>query len=413
MKFRTDMRCSAVILIFCSFASAQRGEEEVPLMRPDERETVDNQSLAFNKSLESVLTDAAKSTVLIWGRGRRPVEAAYGTVIGDGSQVLTKWSQIEPYRDSLYVQGGRGEAAKAEVSGVYTEEDLALLDITPEGAASFTPAKFFGSQLVLGDFLAASRPKGKPGAFGVVSVLERNLRETDQAHLGIMADASYRGEGVRISNVQPEYGAAEAGLQGGDVILRIGDRTISGLQEMKNAMSGMHPGDKVMLLIESAGKERSVEVMLSNRPMLGQFSGDRLNQMERMGGEPNRVRDGFSRVIQSDMQIKANKVGGPVADLRGNIVGITMARADRTRTYIMGSATVMELLKQKTDSVEQALAKAEEKKQQLAEQRRALLSKLTPQQGKPRDAQRMRRHLGDVERLNERLDREMDMLGAR
>jgi S1-C subfamily serine protease len=413
MKIRTTMRCCALFLILCPFAAAQRGEEEVPLMRPDERETVDAQSEAFNRSLESVLSEAAKSTVLIWGRGRRPMEVAYGTVIGDGTQVLTKWSQIEPYLDTLYVQGGKGEAAKAQVSGVFTEEDLALLDIAPDGKVAFTPAKFHGSQLALGDFLAASRPNGKPGAFGIVSVLERNLRETDQAHLGIMADAAYRGEGVRIANVQPEYGAAEAGIQGGDVILKLGDRTISGLQELKNAMSGMHPGDKVTLLIESAGKARSVEVMLSNRPMLGQFSGDRLNQMERMGGEPNRVRDGFSRVVQSDMQIKANKVGGPVVDLRGNIVGITMARADRTRTYIMGSSALLDLLKQKTDTVAGALAKVEEKKLQLAEERRALLSKMTPPQGKPRNAQRMRRHLSDVERLNERLDREMDILGTR
>lgn len=412
MKICITTRSCALFLVLCPFASAQRGEEEVPLMRPDERETVDAQSEAFNTSLEPALVDAAKSTVLIWGRDRRPTEVAYGTVIGDGTQVLTKWSQIQPYLDTLYVQGGKGEAAKAEVSGVFVEEDLALLDLAADGSVAFTPAKFHESPLGLGDFLAASRPNGKPGAFGVVSVLERNLRETDQAHLGIMADSAYRGEGVRIANVQPEYGAAEAGLQAGDVILKLGDRTLSGLQELKNAMSGKNPGDTVKLQIESAGKEREVEVMLSNRPMLGQFSGDRLNQMERMGGEPNRVRDGFSRVIQSDMQIQANKVGGPVADLAGNIVGITMARADRTRTYIMGSAALLDVLKGKADTVEDALAKAEEKKQQLAEQRRLLLPKMR-EMAKPRDAQRMRRHLSDVERLNERLSREMDILGAR
>jgi len=412
MKIFRTINCCALLLAVSPVATAQRGEEEVPLMRPDERRTVDAQTLAFNRSLEPVLQEAAKSTVLIWGRAGKPIEVAYGTVIGNGTQVLTKWSQIQPYLDTLYVQGGKGEAAKAEVAGVFTEEDLALLDIAADGSVAFTPAKFQASQLALGNFLAASRPNGKPGAFGVVGVLERNLRETDQAHLGIMADSEYRGEGVRISNVQPEYGAADAGLQAGDVILRLGERTISGLQELKNAMSGMHPGDTVKLLIESAGKERNVDVMLSNRPVFGQFSGDRLNQMERMGGEPNRVRDGFSRVVQSDMQIEANKVGGPVVDLRGNVVGITMARADRTRTYIMGSAAVMDLLKQKTDTIAEALAKAEEKKQQLAEERRAMIPKMRAQ-GKPQDPQRMRRHLNDTERLIERMNREMEELGAR
>lgn len=413
MKITLTIRCCALLLGASTLAPAQREEEEVPLMRPDEKEAVDAQTDAFNKALEGVVKDASSSTVLIWGRGREPLELAYGTVIGNGTQVLTKWSQIAQYADALFVQSGKGEAAKAEVSGVYSDEDLALLEIKGEaGGETFVPAKFFEVPLTLGRFLAASRPNGKPGAFGVVGVLERNLRETDQAHLGIMVDPTYKGDGIKIASVQPEFGAAEAGLQAGDVILKLDDRTLSGLQEMKNAMSGKSPGEKVVLLIESAGKERSIEVVLSNRPVLGQFSGDRLNQMERMGGEPNRVRDGFSRVVQSDMQIEANRVGGPVVDLDGRIVGITMARADRTRTYIMGSSAVMALLKGKPDTVEEALAKADLKKQELAEQRRALIPKMRAQ-GKPRDAQRMRRHLSDTERLIDRLNREMEELGAR
>lgn len=413
MKITQTIRCCAVLLGFSSMATAQGGKDEVPLMRPDEKKAVDAQTLAFNYALKPVVREAAKSTVLIWGRDGKPLELAYGTVIGDGTQVLTKWSQIEPYTDTLYVQSGEGEAAKAVVSGVYTDEDLALLQIQGDpGGEVFVPAKFHETELGLGRFLAASRPNGNPGAFGVVGVLERNLRESDQAHLGIMADQKYRGEGVRIAGVQPDFGAAEAGIQAGDVILEIDGRKLSGLQELKNEMSGKQPGDTVMLLLDSAGKERSVEVRCSNRPVLGQFSGGRLNQMERMGGETNIVRDGFSRIIQSDMQIRANQVGGPVVDLDGYIVGITMARADRTRTYIMGSSAVMDLLKGDTDTVADARAKSELKKQQLAEQRLALIPKMRAQ-GAPRDPQRMRRHLGDMERLIDRMNREMDDLGER
>lgn len=411
MKITQTIRYFAILFSLSTLAPAQNEEAEVPLMRPDEKKTVDAQTLAFNGALESVVKDASQSTVIVWGRGQIPLELAYGTVIGNGKQVITKWSEIEPYADSLYIQGGKGEAAKAEVSGVYAGEDLALLDIKAD-AGAFVPAKFYEAPLPLGHFLAASRPTGKPAAFGVVAVLERNLRETDQAHLGFMADPNYKGQGVRISNVQPEFGAAEAGLQVGDVILKLGDRTISGLQELKNAMSGKHPGDMVVLIVESAGKERSIDVRLSNRPVLGQFSGDRLNQMERMGGEPNHVRDGFSRVVQSDMQIEANRVGGPVVDLQGHIVGITMARADRTRTYIMGSSAVIELLKGNPGTVAEANAMAKQRQQQLAEQRIALIPKMRAQ-SKLRDPQRMRRHIGDMERLIDRMNREMDDLGER
>jgi serine protease Do len=336
-------------------------------------------------------------------------------VIGDGTGILTKWSEIERFADSLFVTGRDGEGTQAEVTGVFTDEDLALLSIAPEAVKSenLAPAQFHAADLPLGRFLTATRPDGKPGAFGVVAVLERNLRETDRAHLGIMADVSYRGQGVKIANVQPEYGAAEAGLRAGDVILRVNDREISGLQELKNALSDKSPGDKVMLLVETVGKERGVEVMLSNRPVLGQFAGGRLNAMERMGGEPNRIRDGFSRVVQSDMKIQADQIGGPVVDLQGRVVGVTMARADRTRTYIMGSEAVMELLKSKADTVAEARTKTAERRTELAEQRRMMMPPAPRAQGKPRDIERMRRHLSDVERLRDHANRELDALGVR
>lgn len=391
-------------------------EEEVPLMRPDERKIVDAQSLAFNKALEPIVADAAKSTVTIWGRElRQPRKLAYGTVVADGTRILAKWSEIERYADGLFINGATGEGAKAEVAGVFTGEDLVLLSIPAEAVTSeaLVPAKFHQSDLPLGRFLVAARPDGKPGAFGVVAVLERNLRETDKAHIGIEADTKYHGDGVRISNVQPEYGAAKAGLSPGDVILSVNDREISGLQELKNALSDKIPGDTVTLRIEAAGKERSVEVLLSNRPVLGQFAGGRINAMERMGGELNRIRDGFSRVVQSDMKINANQIGGPVVDLQGRVVGITMARADRTRTYIMSSEAVMDLLKTKFDTVAEARAKTEQRRTELAEQRRMMIP--TPQrpQGKPRDIERTRRHLSDIERLLGRANGELDDLGAR
>ncbi len=415
MKTYQFLVITFILLCASLTAPAQRSEEEVPLMRPDEWKIVDAQSLEFNKVLEPIVADAAKSTVTIWGReSRQPRKLAYGTVIADGTSILTKWSEIEPFADDLFVNGAYGEGVQAEVTGVFTDEDLALLSIPKEAIQSenINPVKFHPSDLSLGRFLVAARPDGKPAGFGVVGVLERNLRETDKAHLGIMVDFQHRGEGVRIATVQPEYGAAEAGLCAGDLILNVNDRDISGLQELKNALNGKRPGDKVNLRIETAGKERDVEVLLSNRPLLGQFAGGRLNQMERMGGEPNGIRDGFSLVVQTDMKIQANQIGGPVVDLEGRVVGITMARADRTRTYFMGSQAVMDLLKTETDSIVEARKKTEQLKMELAEQSRMMI---LPRRSeiKPRDIERTRRHLKDIERLLGRANRELDDLGER
>lgn len=423
MKIRELFQNAAIVAVLALLAQGQQMEDpdRVPLMRPDEEAEVNRQADEFYRALESTTSMAGKSTVEVWGNDRKPTVLAYGTVVSDGSQVLTKWSEVARFSDSLQVRtSGRG-AYSAKIVGVFSDEDLVLLEIGSGGVveggagglqrttAKLKPANFHPSSLPLGKFLTASQPSGKPVAFGVVSVLERNLRDTDQAHLGIMADPEYKGEGVRIADVQTEYGAANAGLQAGDLILQVDDRKVSGLYELKNALSSKQPGDIVKIKVESAGKEREVEVVLSNRPVTGQFAGDRLNQMERMGGETNRVRDGFSRVVQSDMQIQANQVGGPVVDLEGNIVGITLARADRTRTYLMGSEAVMDLLKTKYETVAEARAKQTAREQMLAKQQRELLPKLRPA-GKPRDVQRMRRHLSDMERLMKRMQEEMNAL---
>lgn len=405
--------------------SAHAQESDVPLMRPDEEKVIQSQDESFNQVLETTLDQAAKSTVRIWGkpvRSRKATMLAYGLVVGKGTQVLTKWSEIERFENTLHVQAGGGESFKAEVAGVFTDEDLVLLNIAIPADAGrvikdvLVPAKFSESTWNYGQFVSAPQPDGKLGGFGVVSVLERNLRETDRAHLGIMADPDFRGKGVKIAVVQPEHGAAEAGIQSGDVILDMDGREISGLQELRNALTNKQPGDKVKLKIETAGKERSVEVLLTNRPIYGELSPNRLNQMERMGGEPNLVNSGFSRVVQSDMKIQSNQVGGPVVDLQGKIIGVTLARADRTKTYLMSGSAVADLLKGKAETVAEAREKMESQRQQLAQQRRDLMPKmrLKSEQGKkPMDPERARRHMSDVERLMGRINRELEALEGR
>lgn len=418
MKTLATMRWLALLLALSTFAPGQRQrfsfpdsgfqqKEEVPLMRPDELEAVNRQSGDFNKALLPILAEAAESTVAIWGmkRGEAAI-LAYGTVLEDGSRVLTKWSEIETSADLLYLQTGEGKEIEATVSGVFVEEDLALLEVMGE---ELKPVKFESGDLSLGRFIIATQPNGKPAGFGVVAVLERNLRESDQAHLGVEADPSFGGKGVRIANVQPKYGAEAAGLQSGDVILSVEGRSISGLQELRNALSDKQPGDMVELLVESAGKEMTVSVLLSNRPVSGQFSGDRMNQMEQMGGKPNSVRDGFSRVVQTDMKIAYKQMGGPVVDLQGRVVGITMARADRTRTYVMGSGAVLDLLKGQPGTVAEAKEMAELRKQQLAEQRRAMIPQMR-ERGRPQNRERMERNLGDLDRLLGRVTDELEGL---
>jgi serine protease Do len=72
-------------------------------------------------------------------------------------------------------------------------------------------------------------------------------------------------EGVYVSSVSPDGGAAAAGLKKGDVITKVNNnRVTSGLQ-MSAQIAGFRPGDKVPVTYVRSGKEFTVQVALKKK----------------------------------------------------------------------------------------------------------------------------------------------------
>lgn len=379
-------------------------EDEIPLLRPDERRAVDEQTTEFNNALTPSLKTAAQSTVRVWVGMRR---AAYGTVLEDGKKIVTKWSEIATKKGEMRIEGAEGALRSVTVSGVYEQEDLAILSIEGEPLA---PAQWTLEPPALGAFIMAPMPDARLAAFGVVSVMPRSLRETDQAYLGVGGQTDDSGSGVVIKEIYPQSAASAAGLGVGEVILKVDDRTISGPSELRNAMLGRQPGNIVKLLVRAGKQERIVEVTLTNRPVFGQATNPRLQQMERMGGAISQVRGSFSSAMQTDMRIVPNQVGGPVVDLQGRIIGITLARADRTRSFIMPAKALMDLISKAPQ--DPSLAKTDFTEEEQSP--RIVMQGAPGPRSSPRDVEmKMRRRLSDMQRLMDRMNEEMDALEGR
>lgn len=400
------MRPIVYLSIALALPGALLAQDDIPLLLPEERQAVDDQAAAFNQAIQPVLVDVAKSSVRVWSGTRR---LAYGTVVGDGSRILSKWSEIARARGGLRVDAGN-ESRDVKLLGVYEDEDLVLLEV--EGKP-LKPIQWSYETPKLGSFLAAPQPDGKLAAFGVVSVLSRNLRETDLAFLGVVGDPAYSGQGVKVGGISEQSGAQAAGLKSGNIILKVGDRPISGLLELKNALTGTSPGDTVSLLVDVNGREKKIDVLLGNRPDMPNYFGGRLEQMERMGGPISQVRDSFTQVIQTDMRPKPNQIGGPVVDLKGRAIGITMARADRTRSFVMPAAAIEELLKKEGSNPAIAQVRSEDPQPSLTARGSAPPNMAPQGRAMPRDGARMRRHLSDMQRLMEHMRMEMDALEQR
>jgi serine protease Do len=389
------------MVVSCLLNGAASAQDDIPMLSPEERKAVESQSDEFNDALRPALAEAAKSTVRVWSGKRR---LGYGTAI-DANKVITKWSEIVRHENNLTIQSAAGEAMPASIAGVYEEEDLAVLETT---GSALIPVRWSDKKPALGSFLATPQPDGRPAGFGVVSVLERDLRETNQAFLGIQGDFKFEGPGVRIEEVTRESGAAAAGLKPGDIILKVGDRPISGVLELRNSLIGVSPGTRIAVIARVNGKERTFDVLLGNRPKLGGFQGDRLRAMERMGGRVSMVRDSFPNAIQTDMRLRTDQIGGPVVNLDGDVVGITIARADRTRSFVMSATGLRELLKK--PGLDPSIAKVREEENPAMSVRGRIVPPPGPGRMMPGNPERMRQHLSEMQRLMDFMREEMESL---
>ena len=88
-----------------------------------------------------------------------------------------------------------------------------------------------------------------------------------QVTQGFRSQTGYRGQGgVGIIQVISGSAADQAGINPGDVILKLNGKAYSDAQSLTNAVSKMKPGDKVTLEIWSNGVKHDVQVTLGSRP---------------------------------------------------------------------------------------------------------------------------------------------------
>lgn len=81
--------------------------------------------------------------------------------------------------------------------------------------------------------------------------------------LGIMPDYTYETGGVRVDGVSDNRPAMKAGIIRGDIITRLGDIKIVGMQSYMEALSKFAPGDKTMVTVLRDGKEITMPIEMS------------------------------------------------------------------------------------------------------------------------------------------------------
>jgi len=79
--------------------------------------------------------------------------------------------------------------------------------------------------------------------------------------LGVMPDYVFSGKGMRIDGVSAGKTAAEAGIQSGDIVIKMGDFNVNDMMSYMEALSKFKKGDRTMVTIKRLEETIQMEVL--------------------------------------------------------------------------------------------------------------------------------------------------------
>jgi len=302
--------------------------QQISLLRPVSVNQRNHASI--RKSFRDVVAGPVKSTVRIFA-GKRQV--ALGVVVDDDGYILTKASQLPGAVECQFSDGTR---VAAEVANIQTRHDLALLKVDRKGLTAIEWNR--NEKIPVGSWLAVPSHLAEPLAIGVLS-LEKPL-EIKGGVLGVLLEE--RSDGVGIARVMPDGGGQRAGLQRGDVVVKVNGQEMKSLEMVVDTVRQHLPGEQVNLVIRRGEETLSMKATLGR---IGDLSPVRQAvPQDKLGGPLSKRRSGFPTVLQHDTVLEPDECGGALVDLDGKAVGINIARAGRVSTYALPSSLVLPLI---------------------------------------------------------------------
>ncbi len=291
-------------------------------------------------------SESASASTLSLHTERNPF--ALATVVADGLAV-TKASELEG-KVNVYGQNDRRKKLVVEVVAVDDANDLALLKFSGQELTPVVWKSDLDEAFPIGSVVSGSTPRIGRMRIGLRSAESRAVKNRG-ATMGITATqkmidlseedvekegAKQRAVGIDVKQLIPEGPAAEAGLKEGDLITMINDAPTLTMEALSKVMGETAPGDELVLQV-TRGEEQLEIKMIAASPS---DTMDKFNRNQQMSGRTSRRKSGFSMVMQSDLPLPPEAMGGPVFTLDGSAVGVLIAHADRVTTYAIPSDVV-------------------------------------------------------------------------
>ncbi|MCA8986339.1 MAG: PDZ domain-containing protein [Planctomycetaceae bacterium] len=224
--------------------------------------------------------------------------------------------------------------------GYSKEHDLVFLKCPPATTRAL-PAVKPASEAKPGQWIISLEYGSElPAGVGVIGATPRQIPETE-GFVGLVVDQS--DEGLKVSSVQANSGAARAGLKAGDVILDEQKKPLDKRNSLASFLAEFQPGDWFVLQALRDGEPVlfNVRVGTSWDSVI-----DRQAMMNRFGSDVSERRSGFPSALQHDTLLHPRHCGGPLVNIEGELIGINIARAGRTDTLAIPYAELLKVLKE-------------------------------------------------------------------
>jgi serine protease Do len=271
----------------------------------------------------SIVEPTRASVVAVLNEG---VDVGLGTIIGAEGWVVTKASEL-PGQPTCRLPDGK--VVSARVAGVDPAFDLALLTVAARDLKPVRWADDFNPPV--GTLLAAVGTE-QSLAVGVVSVPRRHLgapdHPTDTLPLRLpagrpeihgepepMSGYSLRAAfGLRRETVYHVWDAcglaASASVRPYDLLYSLNGRRILAKEDILTAVNHRRAGDVVPVRLERDGKTMDLQLPLAPKTL----------------PDTNYRADDFPTVIECAVPFYSHECGGPIVDLTGRAIGVTIAR---------------------------------------------------------------------------------------
>ena len=249
-----------------------------------------------------------------------------GTRIKATRLIISKNSMVG---DNPTVEGNELEVVLRD-----EENDLVLLRAAGENADGIDLNQQADIAPKTGSFLITPDLDGA-GLVSVVSTKSFTSRKQRRPGFLGVRPADHKDKDGAVLEMVTDGGAAKrAGLEVGDIVIQLNETTITDQAELRQFLKEVKPGSTVVATIirDNEELEKTIE--------LGEFtSGHSADRVAKSGR-----RDGFSKVILHDADLKPADCGSPVFDLKGNFIGLNIARNSRVRSYLIPHTIVKDLV---------------------------------------------------------------------